>query len=305
MHRGDFAAAWAISDRILRERILRAESSSRWPRHLQYIWHGESLRDRRVLVRCYHGLGDTIQFVRLLERLREHAAHTILWAQPALIDLLASVRGIDECLPLHDGTPECTYDVDIELMELAHYLRIEPDTAARRIPYIYEDVPRHQRRNSHVLNVGIAWTSGPWNPARSISDTLISRLDGIPGIRWHSLQYEVDCPFPVEPMVDKSLALTAQRMLQLDLVISVDTLTAHLAGALALPVWTLLPRNCDWRWRASGTQSCWYPTMRLFRQPTEGDWSSVVDEVHARLLRARGRLGTVDCSQKPRVQGLT
>src|SRR5690606_20694420 len=86
MLRGDFAAAWSISDRVLRERIALGEPCDHWPRHEQYVWRGGSLRDLRVLVRCYHGLGDTIQFVRLLAPLRAETRRTILWAQPALCE---------------------------------------------------------------------------------------------------------------------------------------------------------------------------------------------------------------------------
>ncbi len=290
MRRGDFAAAWAISDRVLRERLEKDEHCFDWPRHLQYIWRGESLHDRRVLVRCYHGLGDTIEFGRFLEPLRKHAAHTTLWVQPELLELMASVRGIDELVPLHDGTPDCTYDVDIELMELAHYLRAGPETIQRRVPYIYEEMPRRTRRPDGELHVGIAWKSGAWDPVRSIPEALLAPLAHVRGVRWHSLQYQAEAPLPAQRLIHKSIALTARRMLGLDLVISVDTITAHLAGALGLPVWTLLTHTCDWRWMAHGTRSCWYPTMRLFRQPSEGDWMPVVDEVR-QALRSYSTLG--------------
>lgn len=294
MLRGDFATAWTVSDGVLRERLRSGECCDDWPRHLKYVWRGESLRGRHVLVRCYHGLGDTIQFVRLLEPLREQAAHAILWVQPGLVELLASVKGVDELIPLHQGTPECAYDVDIEIMELAHYLRITRDTIPRRIPYIYESLPRPNRSRVGALNVGIAWKSGDWDPARSIPDEIAARLGTVRGIRWHSLQYaESSAPVPARQLVDKDIGLTARRMLALDLVISVDTLTAHLAGALGLRVWTLLPYDCDWRWMRSGTRSPWYPTMRLFRQPVAGDWAAVIDEVC-------GALGQADVATRAR-----
>lgn len=287
MLRGDFAAAWAISDRVLRERIDRDESCRRWPRHAQYVWRGDSLRNRRVLVRCYHGLGDTIQFARLLAPLRKEARYTILWAPPALCELLASVEGIDEILPLHDGTPECEYDADIELMELAHYFRLTPRTIPSRVPYIYEWARPRPLEPHEVLHVGIAWQSGRWDPKRSISPKLAAKLGALPDVQWYSLQYGAeDAPMRAHRMVDADLALTARRMRSLDLVISVDTLTAHLAGALALPVWTLLPQQCDWRWMSHGERSPWYPTMRLFRQPRPGDWEPVIDEVCRRCRSA-------------------
>lgn len=280
MLRGDFAQAWSISDRVLRERLAREESCLHWPRHLQFIWRGTSLRNRRVLVRCYHGLGDTIQFIRLLAQLHDHARHTIVWAQPALLELLQSASGIDVILPLHDGAPGCAYDVDIELMELLHYFRLTTQTIPKRVPYLLESLPRRRLEPLDALHVGLAWNSGTWNPDRSLDPDAGALLRSVCGVRWYSLQYQSpDPPVPAVSLVDADIAITAKRMLALDLVLSVDTYTAHLAGALALPVWTLLPYDCDWRWMSNGECSPWYPTMRLFRQPRPGDWPSVVRTV--------------------------
>lgn len=103
MRRGDFAAAWRISDNVLRTRMSRGETCWHWPRHHQFVWSGAPLAGRRVLVRCYHGLGDTIQFIRFAAPLRRQASGVIVWAQPALMPLLAGAEGVDEVLPLHDG----------------------------------------------------------------------------------------------------------------------------------------------------------------------------------------------------------
>src|SRR5215211_5665415 len=102
MRRGDFAAAWNISDTQLRTRD--AQDHTKLPRHFQNIWDGRPLLGKRVLVRCYHGLGDTIQFIRYAAFLKAVAAEVIVWVQPSLIPLLRSVRGIDRLLPLHDGS---------------------------------------------------------------------------------------------------------------------------------------------------------------------------------------------------------
>ena len=113
MRRGDFAEAWKISDALLPTRAT--EDHQKLPRHFQKIWDGSSLAGKRVLVRCYHGLGDTIQFIRYAALLKEVAAEVIVWAQPSLIPLLRTVKGIDQLLPLHDGVPDVEYDVDVEL----------------------------------------------------------------------------------------------------------------------------------------------------------------------------------------------
>src|SRR3954471_10067735 len=110
MRRGDWERAWALSDSLLP--IRAARSCAHLPRHLQYLWTGAPLRGKRVLVRCYHGLGDTLQFIRYAPLLRAIAAEVIVWAQPALLPLLRTVEGIDRLLPLHDGAPDVDYDVD-------------------------------------------------------------------------------------------------------------------------------------------------------------------------------------------------
>src|SRR5215213_4565042 len=126
MRRGDFAAAWEISDALLETK--RAQDHTTVPRHFQTIWDGRPLAGQRVLVRCYHGLGDTIQFIRYAALLKRIAAQVIVWAQPTLIPLLRNVEGIDQLLPLHDGTPDAEYDVDVELGELPYVFRTMPET---------------------------------------------------------------------------------------------------------------------------------------------------------------------------------
>src|SRR5437870_5535272 len=111
MRCGDFEAAWKISDAVLKDRLASQTACWSWPRHLQYIWHGEPLTGKRVLVRCYHGLGDTIQFIRFMGPLRAVARRVVVWAQPSLLDLIATAEGIDEVLALHDGVPEVEHDV--------------------------------------------------------------------------------------------------------------------------------------------------------------------------------------------------
>jgi len=131
---GDFTGAWTMSDRILRRHASNPDYTR--PRHLQSIWTGEPLQGKRVLVRCYHGLGDTIQFVRFVPRLRRIAREVIVWAPAPLVPLLRSVSGIDRLLPLHDGPPDVLYDVDVEMMELPFVFRDTLDTIPRAVPYL-------------------------------------------------------------------------------------------------------------------------------------------------------------------------
>jgi hypothetical protein len=292
MRRGDLAAAWEICDAVLRAR--GDASCAHLPRHMQWVWRGQRLAGNRVLVRCQHGLGDTIQFVRLLPALRRAAAEVVLWAQPALLPLLRSAEGADVPLPLTDGAPDVAYDVDLEVMELAHALRITLDTLPRDVPYL--DAPRSRtlRREPDRLAVGVVWAAGDWEPGRSMHAELLAPLARVPGVELHALQRgpalaEWDPAWgPVSGTDDVRAAGGIMRAL--DLVITVDSMPAHLAGALGVPVWTLLPARADWRWMDDRTDTPWYPTMRLLRQRRTGDWRPVIARAAGEVARmARGQ----------------
>lgn len=280
MRRGDFAAAWKISDTLLP--TTRTQDHRALPRHLQNIWDGRPVAGKRVLVRCYHGLGDTIQFIRYAALLKQIAAKVIVWVQPSLIPLLRGVEGIDQLLPLHAGVPEVEYDVDVELNELPYLFRTTLETIPASVPYLHVD-PASLPTVKNKIRVGLIWQSGDWDATRSISFPSLHPLSQLPGIDWHILQRDAqqagwNGDFGILSGGDNPLD-DARIMRALDLVISVDTMTAHLAGALGQRTWTLLPFNADWRWMNDRDDSPWYPTMRLFRQKREGAWSEVIDEV--------------------------
>lgn len=283
MLRGDFDGAWRVCDEVLAKRLAHNEDCSRWPRDLQFVWTGEPIDDRVVLIRCYHGLGDTLQFVRLLAPLRARAAKVILWVQPQLLELVRTVRGVDQFEALHDGEPQVDYDVDVEVMEVPHVLRLTPAQIPTQVPYIYVPQPPLELDPS-TLNVGLAWRSGDWLAERSIPDSALAPLADIAGVRWYSLQYPpLEPPLRATELACADILEMGCRMRALDLIISVDTMTAHLAGALGLPVWTALPADCNWRWMRGRRDSPWYPTMRLFRQRAPGDWASVVEDTRLAL----------------------
>jgi hypothetical protein len=269
MRRGDFAAAWAISDAVLASRA--GVPSWHLEREYQWIWNGTPLANQRVLIRCYHGLGDTIQFARFFPLVHALARESTVWVQPSLIPLLETIPGIGNLLPLHDGTPEVEYDVDVEAMELTHVFRTTIDTIPPA-PYL------HVAPASHPTGgIGVVWRAGDWGPQRSIPIDTLARLFDLPG-PFYSLQRGDSDPRLRSLDADDPLS-TARAMRALDLVITVDTMTAHLAGALGVPVFTLLPHQHDWRWMDHRRDSPWYPSMRLFRQPRPGDWDTVIDEV--------------------------
>src|SRR5919108_2417743 len=185
MRRGAFEAAWAISDAVLRTRA--GIPCWHWPRHLQYIWDGTPLADKRVLVRCYHGLGDTIQFIRYTPLLKAIAQEVIVWAQPALLPLLRTLHSIDRLLPLHNGTPEVPYDVDVESMELPHVFRTTLATIPAEIPYFHVEPASLPKRGR--VAVGLVWAAGEWDhERRSIPFPLLAPLAEVPGIALYILQ---------------------------------------------------------------------------------------------------------------------
>jgi hypothetical protein len=295
MRRGDFARAWEISDAILRERLVDRQCCVDWPRHFQFVWTGGSFACKRVLVRCYHGLGDTIQFIRFAAPLRAMAREVIVWAQPSLLPLIATAPGVDRVLPLHDGTPDVAYDVDVEIMELPHALRSMPHAVPRHVPYLFPEPLRSipaALSGEQRARVGVVWQAGDWAQHRSVPVPLIAGLACVPGVRLFSLQKgaaQTDASrIPALHICRDTLADDAALLFHLDLVITVDTMMAHLAGALGVPVWTLLHTDCDWRWQDHRSDTMWYPTMRLFRQPRPGDWESVIAPVCSALRERFG-----------------
>ncbi len=294
MRQGEFEAAWKISEALL----SRRDESSEWhlPRHQQRVWQGGDLRHRRVLIRCYHGLGDTIQFIRYVPLLKEIAASIVVWAQPELIPILETMPGIDRFIPLTDDRPQVEFEVDLEVMELPFIFRTTLETIPAHIPYLQvAPLPMAERAK---LAVGMVWKAGTWDPRRSIP---LQTLLPLQRLRDHVDFFNLQCG-PEEsvegeifgrPLSAPTIMQTARLMRALDLIISVDSMPAHLAGAMGVPVWTLLHADPDWRWMKQRTDSPWYPTMRLFRQKLAGMWQTPVAEMMMALERAS--VGYTDC----------
>ena len=138
MRRGDFASAWAVSDAILSARDSALRDDAATPYHGRWVWDGRAFEGRRVLVRCYHGLGDTLQFARFLAPLRQRVAHLVLEVQPELLGLLRDVAGPDVLHPFDPAAPLPPTECDLEIMELCHALRLRPDPA----PYLWARATR-------------------------------------------------------------------------------------------------------------------------------------------------------------------
>jgi hypothetical protein len=290
MRRGEFEKAWERSDEVLRS--CAGQPCWHLLRHEQYIWDGTPLQGKRVLIRCYHGLGDTIQFIRYMPLVKNLAAEVMVWAQPPLLPLLEKVPGIDQLMPLHDGTPEAEYEVDVEIMELPHIFRTTLDAIPGPVPYLQAE-PMPLATGKEALAVGLVWRAGDWDEHRSIPFSCLTPLDQAEGIQLYILQQNAAAAgweegFGLHPG-EYSLADYARVIKGLDLLITVDSMPAHLAGALGVPVWTLLHAGADWRWMENRHDSPWYPTMRLFRQTHPGDWAGVIGQVKTELEKVAQR----------------
>ena len=294
MRRGDWAAAWRVSDAVLRARDPARRDDPRLPYHERWVWDGRDLAGQRVLVRCYHGLGDTLQFVRLLALLRPRVAALALEVQPEILPLLRRLPGPDRMIPFRLDAP-APAECDVELMELPHALRLEPASLPAVVPYVHaepERVAAMRHRLGPGIKVGVCWQAGDWDPERSVPLAALAPILALPGVTPVSLQRGKAAsealagyaPAFANPH-DRSLEIleTAALIGALDLVITVDTMVAHLAGALGCATWVLLRAAADWRWMAGRTDSPWYPTMRLYRQDRPGEWRGVLDRLAADL----------------------
>jgi hypothetical protein len=271
---GEFENAWAQSDSI--EARGRVDPNR--------FWDGRPIDGCRVLVRCLHGLGDTIQFIRYVPLLRARAHCVTIEAQPKLKQILREANLADQVITWSEAEPE--WDQQVEVIELPRMFRTTLATIPQSVPYLRACARELPQKGGGLLKVGIAWCSSTYNPARSMSLDLLAPLLDIGGLSVYALQSgpEHADTAPWRGIIDlhehvSTIQDTARVVKALDLVISVDTMTAHLAGALGVPVWTLLPYACDWRWMLERDDSPWYPTMRLFRQPRPGDWPYVVAQV--------------------------
>ncbi len=271
MRRGEYGRAWDVSDAVRANNDPAHRDDPALPYHLRWVWDGRPFDGRHVLVRCYHGLGDTLQFLRYLPPLRQRAASVTLEVQPELLPLARSVSGIDRLVGFDPAHPLPPAECDIEIMELAAALRIKPAV----LPPPYLCAAAGPAAPEPLF--GLCWQAGGWDGARSVPAELFAPLTQrrcvtlCPGPTRLPVANPAGCPATVGE--------TAGLVASLRLVITVDTMVAHLAGALNVPTWLLLKHTADWRWMADRADSPWYPSMRLYRQPAPGDWGSVLADV--------------------------
>jgi hypothetical protein len=248
-------------------------------------------------------LGDTIQFVRYASLVRQKGGRVLLSCPGSLSGLFQGLVGVDGLYP--DGRDLPGYDCQVPLLSLPGLLGTNLETIPAAVPYLHQDPARVAAWRQRLagcagLKVGVAWRGNPRHKNdrnRSMTAARFAAALSVPGLMVVSLQKdgtaeEIEALRSQGPVLEagpelKDFSDTAAVMAALDLVVSVDTSVCHLAGALALPVWTLVPFSPDWRWLLGRDDSPWYPTLRLFRQPATGDWESVVAAVAAELREYR------------------
>ena len=263
-------------------------------------WRGEPLRGARILLYAEQGLGDTLQFLRYVPMVQAAGGEVILEVQATLRRMAAELPGIDaeHLLAAGEALPEFAWQCSLMSLPLAFRTTLENIPA--RAPYVTFPAEAWRRAAglawpTQGLRVGIAWAGSPTHLKdrfRSIAPSLLRPLLRQERIAFYSLQVGTragelaelgDGVTDLAPWIE-DMADTAALVTQLDLVIAVDTAVVHLAGALGRPVWVLLPLAPDWRWMLRREDSPWYPTMRLFRQETMGDWEGVIARVFEALV---------------------
>jgi tetratricopeptide (TPR) repeat protein len=272
----------------------------------QTRWNGEPIPGQRLLVYSDQGYGDAIQFARLLPAVKERAAATLLFeCQPALLPLMASAPGIDALIADGDELPP--FDCWIPLASLPGLLRVTLESLSGFRPELFSlsRDSKALRRGAILsedtesrLNVGLVWRGNPAQARDVVRSCPLQKLRPvleIENVAFVSLQVGEfgrreldDFPEAIRPMSFEQepgdFAATARIVMSLDLIITVDTAAAHLAGSLGQETWTLLCHTPDWRWGLMGDRTPWYPSMRLFRQSAWGDWDGVVSAVRTALI---------------------
>lgn len=261
-------------------------------------WDGSSLNGQTILLYAEtgSGLGDSLQFIRYAPLVAQYGGRIIVECQPSLVRLFTAIASIDQVITAGDPLP--AFDVQASLMSLPHLLGTSLESIPASVPYLPVPIAGTVLPLSQLARpkVGVAWGGNPahgHDRDRACPFGEFKQILATPMVTFYSLQkgahreaLKTDAAIqagtlPVVDLGDRltDFAETAAIVQQLDLVITVDTAIAHLAGALGKPVWILLSFTPDWRWMLARTDSPWYPTARLFRQPQRRDWARVCQQV--------------------------
>ncbi len=292
---GDFADGWAEYEWRWQARELR----KRRPGYAGPEWRGEDPAGKTLLLYGEQGYGDIIQFARYAALLAERGANVLFAAPPELGRLVARANGVSGTL--REGEPLPPFDFQAPVLSLPFLMKTRLDTVPCSVPYLTADPGLAESWRARLasrggLRVGLIWggrKTHAQDRLRSVALEACAALARIEGVTFYSLQKgeqgaQAKAPPAGMALIDwtgelADFADTAALMANLDLVISVDTAGAHLAGAMGRPVWLLNRHQTEWRWLLEREDSPWYPTMRIFRQPRPGDWPTVMERVAAAL----------------------
>ena len=294
---GSFPEGW--SEYQWRFRINTIFFNRHFP---QPLWDGGDLKGKTILLYAEQGFGDTIQFIRYVPLVKKRGGRVLVECQEDLASLLEPMEGIDQLIK--HGQPLPDFDVQCPLLSLPLAFRTNLLDIPASIPYLTLNPALVKKWHEFMaadqddLRIGLVWAGRPTHKKdrkRSLSFEAFEPLAEIPGVTFYCLQKGEAAQQAhnrpkgmklinvAEDLVD--FTETGALIENLNLVISVDTAVAHLTGALGKPIWTLLPFLPDWRWLLEREDSPWYPSMRLFRQPSPGDWFSVIHSVRDCLLK--------------------
>ncbi len=285
---GEFEVAWRESDAI------RARGGADPHR----FWLGESLRGKRVIVRCLHGFGDTVQMLCYAPALNEMADSVVWEVPPRMLPLAPYFQEVERVMTWGEKAP--LWDVQVEVMELPYLMRTSLQDLPVATDYlklpdaVIEEAGRAMGKKRQP-RVGVVWAGGDWNASRSVPFATMAELLHVEGVEFWNIQGGAAATEAASSAMRDAAAICGEGQLalaatiaSLDLVITVDTLAAHLAGAMGKPVWVMLQFAADWRWMVERKDSPWYPSMRLFRQREPGDWKGIVDAVATALREFAG-----------------
>ncbi len=270
-------------------------------------WNGKPMPGKTLLVYHEQGFGDTIQFARYLPMIKAMDMRVVFFCQDPLIPVIRTLQGIDEIVPSSTGLPP-DYDAHAAILSLPRLFGTTLETIPGDVPYLFPPegttVPPLTPAAGDPLNVGIAWAGKPTHKNdrnRTCPLEQFLPLLEVPGTRFFSLQKGpragdlkrvgiAGIVADLDPVLE-DFGVTAHVMAELDLVISVDTAVVHIAGALDRPVWVAMPQIPDWRWMFGRDDSPWYPSMTLYRQQTQGEWSEVFERIAADLTAEVAKRG--------------
>jgi tetratricopeptide (TPR) repeat protein len=295
--RGNFEEGWPDYE----WRFQRSD----WKRTYSYRlerprWEGESFIGRTLLVHCEQGFGDMLQFVRYVPMVKAHGGTVILETRQALRRLFEKLPGVDRLVLFSPDHPSAVdYDLYVPLVSLPGIFQTSLETIPGQVPYLHADPSEVMQLQSCItgeeLRVGLVWAGTATDPRRATPLAWFAPLAGIEGLKIFGLQKGpavelLEMEGPPQGMLIENLGPrledfsdTAAAIENLDLIVSIDTSVAHLAGAMGKPVYLLLPDIPDWRWMLEREDSPWYPSMRLFRQERAGDWGPPLTRIARRL----------------------